>query len=111
MQVVRIDKNGYFIEDVILKDEEEIPANCIETLVPTKTQGFYKPKWTGTEWIESLTQEEIDAINNAATEPTTEEQLMLAMAELDAQRVKDKLETQLAIAELTNTIIGGTVNG
>jgi len=44
-------------------------------------------------------------------EPTTDELMMLAIADLDAQRVKDKLETQLAIAELTNTIIGGTVNG
>ncbi|WP_326514774.1 hypothetical protein [Clostridium intestinale] len=35
------------------------------------------------------------------------ESLKLAMVELDTQREKDKLETQLAIAELTSTLLGG----
>lgn len=39
--------------------------------------------------------------------PTQEQLTMLAIAELDNQRQQDKLETQLAIAELTNSLLGG----
>lgn len=35
------------------------------------------------------------------------ETLKLAIAELDTQRQQDKLDTQLAIAELTSTLMGG----
>lgn len=35
----------------------------------------------------------------------------IAMADLDAQREADKLETQLAIAELAEMITGGVSNG
>lgn len=35
------------------------------------------------------------------------ETLMLALADLDTQRQQDKLDTQLAIAELTSTLMGG----
>lgn len=48
--------------------------------------GFYKPKWNGTEWVEGLTQEEIQAIKNSAlpTEPTLEERLQsLEVMELE----------------------------
>ena len=40
-------------------------------------------------------------------EPTENEMIMLAIAELDMQREIDKTETQLAIAELAETILGG----
>lgn len=74
----RIDNKGNFIEDVLL---EEIPytydeegnkiydTHYIETIVPN---GLYKPKWTGTEWIEGLTQEEIEAIKNETIEQPLE---------------------------------------
>lgn len=37
----------------------------------------------------------------------TNEMLMLALAELDSKRESDKLETQLAIAELAQMLVGG----
>lgn len=40
--------------------------------------------------------------------PTEQELLMLAVADLDAQREQDKLEQQLTMAELAETLIGGT---
>ena len=70
----KIDDSGYFIEDVLL---EEVPytydeefniiydTHYIEIPVP---QGMYKPKWDGAEWIEGLTQEEIDNITNKHVE-------------------------------------------
>lgn len=53
--LARIDKKGYFVEDVILQEGEEVPSDCIETRPPN---GLYKAKWTGTEWIEEGTPPE-----------------------------------------------------
>ena len=55
MQIYRIDENGYFLEDVILKKDEEIPNDCVEIQPP---QGLYKGRWTGVEWIEEGTPPE-----------------------------------------------------
>jgi hypothetical protein len=74
-KVLRIDSNGFYIEDVILQDGKVTPTDCIEIICP---DGFYKPKWNGTEWIEGLTQAEIDAIKNVVMPPTLEEQLATA---------------------------------
>ncbi len=49
MLVHKIDENGYFVEDVILKEGETIPNNYIEIRPP---QPCYKPRWDGTEWVE-----------------------------------------------------------
>jgi len=79
----------------------------IETSSQDGTKDF---DYTITATAEEVYQEYLSQ-QNQTPKPTENELLMLAVAELDAQRVKDKLETQLAIAELTNTIIGGAVNG
>lgn len=39
--------------------------------------------------------------------PTEMEYMMLAIAELDAQREADKTESEMAIAELAEAIMGG----
>lgn len=71
MQLYRkIDDKGFFIEDVILEDVpfvydedyNKIPdPNHISTPVQN---GLYRPRWTGTEWVEGLTKDEIDTIKN-----------------------------------------------
>ena len=53
--------------------------------------------------LEAL-QETVDALTE---KPTETELVMLAIADLDLQREQDKIETQLAIAELAETILGG----
>ena len=40
-------------------------------------------------------------------EPTEMEYMMLALAELDAQREMDKTESEMAIAELVEVMMGG----
>jgi hypothetical protein len=72
MIVARIDENGYFIEDVILKQDEEIPLDCITTRPNTAIKGFYKAKWTSEEWVEGMSQNEIDALNNQPREQPLE---------------------------------------
>ena len=42
-----------------------------------------------------------------APEPTEIDYMMMAIAELDAQRAFDKTESEMAIAELAEALIGG----
>ncbi len=72
-----IDENALFVEDVInpqIKEGQE--QFFIEAPVP---QGFYHPKWNGTEWVEGLTQAQIDELKNQPLEPTPEQQEMRAL--------------------------------
>ena len=57
--------------------------------------------------IKWKTRQEIEEEKNRPAEPTEVEMVMLAIADLDLQREQDKIETQLAIAELAETILGG----
>ena len=43
------------------------------------------------------------------TELTEMEYMMLAIAEIDAQRELDKVESEMAIAELAEALMGGAV--
>lgn len=111
-QVYKIDEIGY-LKEIYVK-EFDTQGKCTEDLAENiitfaPLQGLYRAKWNGTEWIEDMSQEEIDTLNNVIVEPTIDESLMLAIADLDAQREADKIETQLAIAELAETLLGGTV--
>ncbi len=53
-KLIKVDENGLFIEDILLDviptDEEGNPSpHYIDVAVP---DGFYWPKWNGTEWVE-----------------------------------------------------------
>ena len=73
-------ETGLFIRDDFAYDEETEIALEVEP-----AQGFYRPRWNGTEWIEGLTQEEIGALKaNTVAEPTIEERLQaLELLELE----------------------------
>jgi len=89
-KVLKIDSNGFYIEDVILQDSKAIPSDCIEIICP---DGFYKPKWNGTEWIEGLTQVEIDAINN------------VPISKSPTELMQDKIDTLTDQLNVTNGAI------
>ncbi len=78
-KVLKINEDGFFIEDVVLEDEESIPEGCIEVECP---QGFYKPRWDGSMWIEGLTQEEIEELKNKPVPKTELEILKETVEEL-----------------------------
>lgn len=118
MKYYKINEQGYAVmtdaelpfnqrnfESIWVEEDEVIPEGYI--LAPDNTKPLWLPQWTGVEWVEGLSQEEIDEINNQPQEPTTDEMIMLAIAELDMQREVDKTEVELAIAELAETILGG----
>lgn len=62
MKYAKIDADGFFVEDVIVDTSQEVPENYISKPVP---EGFYKPQWTGEEWVEGLSQDELEKILNA----------------------------------------------
>ncbi|HBY19725.1 MAG TPA: hypothetical protein DEG71_01735 [Clostridiales bacterium] len=52
IKVMRIDQDGYFVEDILLDEELEIPKDCID--VEDGLVGKYLPKWDFIElkWVE-----------------------------------------------------------
>lgn len=48
MQAIKIDVNGYFLEDIPVWDEVEAD-DIVTTPCPG---GFFKPRWDGTQWVE-----------------------------------------------------------
>lgn len=99
-QVYEIDELGFFKNIKIKEFDNE--GNCLESLaeniiITDLPQGFYKAKWNGNEWIDNITQEEIDELNNQPHELTETEMIMLAIAELDTQREIDKTEAELLL--------------
>lgn len=72
---------------LFLRDDFEFDETIEIGLDVQPAQGLYQPKWTGSEWIEGLTQEEIDAIKgNATREPSSEERLK-ALEQLELERM------------------------
>jgi hypothetical protein len=57
--------------------------------------------------IEPIRFEEL-VIEEPEQQPPTEDMIMMAIADLDAQREMDKTENQLAIADLAESLLGGT---
>ena len=54
-----------FVEDIIstredLEVEGNLPKEIIEVSLPIDV-GFYLPKWDGSQWVEGLSQVEIEA--------------------------------------------------
>lgn len=61
MQIWEIDNIGFFTGKTSIVDDENLTEFDVSTPVNTdETNTFYKPKWTGSEWVEGWTQEEID---------------------------------------------------
>lgn len=88
VQVSRIDAAGDYIEPVIVENASELAPDLIEVPVPN---GYYKPHWTGSEWVEGKSEDEISAIKQAAAE---------AIVKAEANKVSSD-PSALAIAELT----------
>lgn len=79
-----IDGSGFLTEDVLAGSgiDPDVTVLCPD--------GFYKPKWNRTAWVEGLTQAEVDAIVNTPTLKTP-----------DQLRI-EQLETQLAAQNENN---------
>ena len=115
------DERGYFDAVAIIPKGSELKTN--ETLVvpyDSEGRGMYKPKFETTQnvWVETLTQEEIDALNKPATpEPDAQDQLnkqlmvriaglqtsVATQSKLNANLIKDLTEIKKKLATDTTT--------
>lgn len=82
-QVYRIDEDGIYIEPVVLKDGEAIPADCVEIMPPS----FYKAKWVDHEWFEV-------GEPPVPVDPYISPELKIAALEKDNKMLRLQLNTQ-----------------
>jgi len=97
-QVYELDANNYIKEIKVAEFNEE--GNCLKELpndvvTVSPPQGLYRARWTGTEWVEDMSQADIDALNNISTPPTIENRV--TNTEIDV----------VALEETIDTIFGG----
>ncbi len=100
-QVYKIDSNG-LIEEILVKDFDE-QGNCVEELTEDiitvdPPQGLYRAKWTGSEWIETMTEEEYIA--------TLPEQPERELSEIDKLRL-EQAQSNAEMIDLMLMMIGG----
>ena len=81
-----IDENGFFVRDDFVDSLTDENGKPIPTYVETPCpDGFYLPKWNGTQWVEGKTAEEIAAIKaSVKNEPTIEDRVASAEAAITA---------------------------
>jgi hypothetical protein len=78
-----IDTNGFLTGDVLEGETPDVTVMC--------PNGFYKPKWNGTAWVDGLTQAEIDAIKNAPVPPSEIDELKSRQADILIAMVMNNL--------------------
>lgn len=64
-----IDSEGYFVEDQVLDDGVLFDSNQIVEPVP---EGLIRPRWTGAQWVEGATPEEVAFKSGEETFPDWE---------------------------------------
>jgi hypothetical protein len=97
-QVFKIDDDGFYIEPVIVKDDEELGEKLIETPIP---EGLFSPRWDGEKWVEGLTSEEIEQLKQQ-NQPQPSE---LDLLKQENAELKERIE--LMQAALDDLILGG----
>lgn len=107
MILYKLDEYGFMVfgEELIV-DDGVVKEGYTSIPLPTDVDGnqlpFYKPKLEGEHWVEGGT-----IPSPAEPEPSESDYIMLAIADLDIQRAKDKTQTELAITELAELLLGG----
>lgn len=113
--VYHYDEKGYFDAVAIIPKGSELKTN--ETLVvpyDNEGRGMYKPKFDMAQntWIETLTQTEIDALNQpAAPKPTAEQQTISLLGQRVAQTTAENAQIKQDNAQLKQMVsaLGQTV--
>lgn len=82
VQVNKVDDVGLIIEPVVVNAMDVLEADLVMVPVP---EGLYIPRWTGSEWIESASEEYKNSVDNHSKEPTEMEILVQENTLLKAQ--------------------------
>lgn len=109
--IYEIDKDGFMTYQTMEFDGEELPDNFIDVPLPSDEKGnqlpFWKPKWTGEEWIEARPKEEIEKEKNRPA-PKTPIELVNEDVDVLAEAVSFSLDmhdgTQQDVAFLAETV-------
>lgn len=79
------DDNGHIIESHFIDAETNQNDRMITTEIP---RGIFKPKWTGSKWIEGATSEEIEELTKPQPHvPTDSEILGQQMTERELEAI------------------------
>lgn len=117
-EAIIIDLNGHYIEPTIVDDDfneieeikDTITLETIAYIIPDKVpEGLYIPQWDFNvlEWIEGLTQEEIDTIRNTKQPLTESDKINLLSVNTDTNfnlaKAEIDIKTKIANGEITAT--------
>lgn len=83
LKAYKIDNDGFYTEDYIYEEEQELGNNIVTKEMP---EGLIKSKWNGREWIEGATQEYKDGIKSALTSTLTLEERISMLENLQLQQ-------------------------
>lgn len=113
IDIAELDDKGIWLRDVSLFpvniDDENNPIyNYPEfyttTKPPTKTTPFYRPRWTGSEWIEDMPQSEIDELNKPKPKPPTLEEQLADKDRQIIELMKMQNVTDSTVSEISATL-------
>ena len=91
MRIIDSETKIFLRDDVIFDEKTEIGLEV------EPSQGLYKPKWNGTEWIEGMSAEEIALIVNQPIEETQPIEARVEKLELEQEQVIDLLAQALGV--------------
>lgn len=96
--IYEVDADGFMTYQTMeIDDTEEIPSGFIDVPLPTDNQGhqlpFWRPRWTGTEWVEDKTREEFE--EEAMLESLNPTQQQITDAELEIKILNTLMEVDL----------------
>ena len=104
-----IDENGYVVDNSVLVDDKgnyqdfEMKDNYISLDIPYNLFDFIKPRWNGSQWVETASEEEKEKLFPKQEQQPSKEEIL----------EQQLLQTQAALAELQANILlqsqGGTV--
>lgn len=102
------DTNGYWDGSTLIPDGAPLEASET-TVVPYDANGagMYKPKFDATQgkWVETMTQEEIDALNKPApAKPTAEQQTISLLGQQVVQDNADNVQLKQMVSVLGQTV-------
>ncbi|WJQ80867.1 hypothetical protein [Brevibacillus brevis] len=95
IQAYRIDVNGFFVEPVLISADlppEQIPEDIVKE---RPTDGLFKAKWTGDQWEEGLTSQEIGKIKNWQRPQSESEIIGQQLVEKELQILQLKNENKV----------------
>lgn len=100
MKLIKIDADGYFLEDVIVQEipmiEQEDGTQVQDPKFIAETPvGFYLPRYVNGEWVEGLSSVQIDSLKSTVEEVPLD--VRVAKVEQEQEQIVDILAEILGV--------------